>query len=325
MLKLFRWCSTLAMLSVGSLLATNHPCPGSWGASIDFVFLKPSVDDTSFVIKGPATVTLPSGTKRNNDLGFKPGFRLGGVYALCDCNQEFQVYYTRLSVGQSKRVSGDRLWGPLGINTIGSNLDPFEGTAQSDAHSLYQRVEANFAQQTFDYCGLDVYLQLGFEFASFNFRQSDTYAITAGPTIDHRQKSKTWGIGPQVGLAVEYDLCDCSEYLPGKWSLTGLASGSLLVSESKLRNQQGVALTHLTTVDDPAWRFVPAVHARIGVNYGTTIQCHETNFEVGYEFNSYFRGLARSGFPNSGTTGLNPVGFYNYDLQGLYISGSMQF
>ena len=280
-----------------------------------------------FVIKSPATSVLPNGTIRNNDFGFKSGFRLGGVYALCDCKREFQVYYTRLSAGHSKRVSGDRLWGPVGIGTIEGegSLYPFEGTAQSDVHSLYQRVEANFAQQTFDCSGLDVYLQLGFEFASFNYRQNDVYARTVGATIDRRQKSKTWGIGPQVGLAVEYDLCDCSEYLPGRWSLTGLASGSLLVSESKLRNQQGVALTHLRAVDDPAWRIVPAVHARIGLNYGTTIQCYETNFEVGYEFNSYFRGLARSGFPNSGTTGLNPVGFYNYDLQGLYISGSMHF
>lgn len=317
MLKLFRLCSALAMLSVGSLLATDHPCPGNWGASIDFLYLKPSVDDTFFVVKASEAQEVPSGQKHNNEFGFKPGFRIGGVYALCDCNQELQVYYTRLSANHRKSVSGNFLWRPgsTAAATVG-----FAGGAESNLHTLYQRVDANFAQQTYSCCGLDVYLQLGLEFASFHLKERHNYTLTGNGSFSNHQQSKSCGLGPQLGMALEYELCDCSEYLPGSWSITGLASGSLLASQNKLRNQQ----TGLNLRDQNTWRLVPALHARIGLNYATTIDCYEANLEVGYEFNSYLRGLTRNGFPNS-LANLNPVGHYNYDLQGLYVSASVQF
>ncbi len=330
MFKLLRWCSVLTILSAGSLLATNHPCPGNWGVSVDFLYLKPSVDDTYFVIQSPTTSTAPNGTRKNNDFHFHPGFRIGGVYEFCECNQELQVYYTRLSCKQSKTLSGSFFWPTAGHPfRTGDGIDPFNdytGTASSSVQTLYQRVDANFAQQTLCCCGLDVYLQLGLEYAYLHLNETDTYAITDNVTSNVYQKSRAWGIGPQLGTSIEYQLCECEDYLPGKLSFTGLASGSLLASQSNGSTRQTVGVASSLSVSDPnTWRIIPALHARVGLNYATTISCYDANLEIGYEFNTYLKGLGRAVFLDSTALGSSTSQYRDYDVQGLYISAAMQF
>jgi len=329
MLKFFQLCSIVTVLGFGSLFANSHPAPGHLEVSADFIYLKPSVDDSYFVIKSPTGVSLPfflAGERINNDFDFEPGFRVGGAYALCDCNREFQIYYTRLDSNQHKLVSGEFLYATTGCAACAEQFFNYTGTASSKLDCLYQRVDANYAQQVFNCCGLDLYVQLGLEYADIHFTETFQYIRTVPETglptegtVHHNLK--TWGVGPQLGFALDYDLYQCAtSYLPGTLSLNIVSSGSLLVGETKFH----LTDRNLDINNKDTWRVVPALHAKIGLNYETCISCYSTSLEIGYEFNSYFRSLTRVAAPDPNSV-VSYNNFNNFDTQGLYVSAIMRF
>lgn len=324
MLKHFRLCTALFALSAGTLMANNHPSPGSWGITGEYLYLRPSVDETNFVISSPTTSEFPTGKREHNDFQFHSGYRVGGAYGFCECPSELQIEYTHLSAKDSKTVNGDFLWGTLGHANFASNFENFAGSASSRLNVLYQRVDANYAQSVFNCCGLDLYAQFGLEYASLRFREHFAYQSTILGTI--HQRSKMWGIGPQLGFEFDYELYQFTDCLPGSLSLNVLSTGSLLVSKTRAREHNVLGeTTFLDVHDHHTKRIIPALHTRIGLNYSTCISGFGALLEVGYEFSSYFRALSRTTFPDDVATGLSSTNYYNFDIQGLYVDAMITF
>lgn len=325
MYKLFRFCTFLMTLSLGSLFANSHPAPGEWELSADYLFLKPTFDDTYFVIKSPQTTTFPNGRRENNDFDFESGFRVGAKYALCDCASEAEISYTWLGASEKKVVSGDFLWGTIGRADFASAFENYTGSAGSKLHLLYQRLDALYSQEIYNCCGLDFYLQFGLETAYLRLNEQYEYLnVTTLGEID--QRSKTWGVGPQLGIALDYELCECTCFLPGTLSLNVVSSGSILASETSTNERNILAGTSLLNVSDRnTWRTIPAFHSRVGLNYDVPYSCFDINFEIGYEFSSYLRALSRVSFPDDVADGLASTNYYNFDVQGLYVSASVRF
>lgn len=332
MLKQTKFILLLLALCTGSLFAYPHPCPGSFTVEADYLYLFPTVDDTFFVVNSPAT-DVTSGTRVKNDFHFHSGFRVGGAYAFCDCERDFQVYYTRLFAKQSKTVRGPLLSASTSNGVLAVNFAGYTGSASSNLGLLYQRVDGFVDQHLFCICGVNVYLQGGFEFAYLRLNERYTYRIDGVPTpgIQH-ERSKTWGIGPQFGFETDYNLCQFTSCLPGTLSLVACSSGSLLVSKTERRSLlNNVTLagivpgaTSFNLHDNSTWRCIPAFHARVGLNYATCFSCFGASLEIGYEFNTYVRGLARLIHPAvaSNTSSTN---YYNFDVQGLYVAADFTF
>lgn len=336
MLKFFR-LFLLCFLFKGALFAYTHPCSGEWLIEADYLFLLPSVDDTYFVLNASQDGVFPDGTREQNDFDFQSGFRVGGAYGFCDCNRELRGYYTRLRATQSRTVNGDFLWPTVGRpNTIVS-FESFPGSASSDLDLLYQRADGFFAQKIFCCCGLDLYLQGGLEFAYIRLHEDIDYNdLEVGETGTRAQifrKSRAWGIGPQLGLELGYEICQFSCCLPSKLSVVGYASGSLLASQTRDKefeqnvvNNTGQVVPRGNTVDEHTWRIIPALHAQIGLNYEMCFSCFGASLEVGYEFNSYLRALSRLDFPAfAEAISLTYTHFVNFDVQGLYVAGTITF
>lgn len=315
--------SALSAASAGNF----DPSNGQFRVIGEYLYWMPSVDDTYFVIEADATSTFPTGTRRNNDFNFNSGYRVGGAYLFCDCNRELLVRYTNLNFTQRKTVTGDFLWATQGRADFASGFENYAGTASSQLKFLYQNIDAVFAQQLYDCCGLDFAVEFGLEAVELKLNESYTYAVTGADigTID--QHSKTTGIGPKVGFAVGYELftgdCNC----PGTLSLNICTAGSLLAADTKTSatNATTGGGTLLDVSDKKSWRVIPALHARVGLNYDMNFGCGDASLEVGYEFTSFLRGLSRTAYPDDVADSLSYNNFYNFDMQGLYVSGSFTF
>jgi len=333
MFKKLSLYASLAVLSIGSLAAANYdPSNGQWRVIGEYLYWAPSVDDTYFVIDSPETTSFPNGKRKSNDLNFHSGYRVGGDYLFCDCNRAIQVTYTNLNFKQNKTVTGDYLWATNGPVTLTGYFSDYSGSAKSHIKFEYQNLDAFYAQQLFECCGLDFGVQLGLEAVELKLNETDTYIGPVETGLVH-QHSKTNGIGPKIGFSVGYNLfestdCDCASRL----SLNFLTAGSLLASDTKAHidaevNTDGTSTSVLDVSNKKDWRVIPALHARVGLNYDMVFSCVEASLEVGYEFTSFLRGLTRTSFPDRliGVSGMSFSNFYNFDMQGLYVSGNVTF
>lgn len=324
---------SLITLTSGVLFARDLPKPGSLEVSGDFVYLMPTIDDTYFVIDSPITTTFPNGERKNNDFDFRPGFRVGAAYAFCHCNRGLEVSYTYLYSKKHKNVAGNFLWATVGRADFASVFENYTGEASSALSSLYQSAEAKFVQQTLHCCGVNLAFQAGLEYAYFNLRENYEYAITTGTGVgtfgDVRQKCKTWGIGPQVGVSLDYELFRSCGQNPNKLSLFVGTSGSILTGETRVHDFNATTLSVSTTLldltNEDTWRIIPAFHSRVGLNYDIDFCTFGASLEVGYEFSTYLRGISRVLFQDDVADGLSSNNYYNYDLQGLYVSASVRF
>ncbi|MBY0530081.1 MAG: hypothetical protein K2P51_07850 [Rhabdochlamydiaceae bacterium] len=310
-------------------LVPSLPCPEAWRFSGTFLYLLPTFDDTYFVIESPTSTTYPNGVRKNNDFGFEPAFRLGVEYAFCENNREVQAFYTRFEADQSRRSSGDFLWATLGGPDFASRFENYHGSATSKLNLLYQRLDLNFSQQIVNNKGVYFYLQPGLELAYLRLTEHYRYHLegaTAHGSI--RQRSRVAGIGPQMGIGVDYNIYQgtYSSTISHALTLNALFSGSILMGHAGVKESNEYDEDPLLTVkDEKTWRTVPALHAKAGLNY--VILGTHVGFSLGltYEFNTYVRGLARVIFPDDVADAENFTNYYNYDLQGLGITAALSF
>lgn len=324
MLKKIKLFTALKMLIVASACAYSHPPPGNWTVSGDYLYMLPTFDDTYFVINSPTSTLFPNGAKENNDFRFNTGYRVGGVLGL-DAGREFQGYYTQLGVDRSKTVTGDFLWATVGQSNLVTVFENYAGTATSNLHLLYQRADGILAQQAFEFECAELFLNFGVEYAYLRLNEDYQYSVTGGAVATIDRRSKAWGIGPQAGFELDYEFANCC-CSPGSIMLKAVSSVSLLNSRSTHSDVNILSgATLLRTTDKSTWRIIPALHARLSINMESYTCCGVVSLEVGYEFNSYIRGLTRAIYPDDEADSLSWNEYYNFDVQGLFISATLGF
>lgn len=310
-------------------LLPSQPCPDRWRYSGDFLYLLPTLDDTYYVIdSGFLLTTFPNGERKNNDIGFSPAFRVGAEYAFCDTHRELQAFFSHLTVRQERTVAGSHLWATVGRADLVSSFESYGGSATSILNLLYQHLDVNFSQQILNSYGMYFYIQPGMEYAYLRLDEDYAYQITGSSLGTVDQKSRAWGVGPQIGLGLDYNFYQGSLTCKTThaFSITSLFSGSILMGRAKTDNFQTLAgATVVNVTDEHTWRTLPAFHARVGLNYLIHGSRCSGSLGVGYEFNSYVRALSRVAFPDDVADGFCTTNYYNFDIQGLYVSAALSF
>lgn len=311
------------------LLLPSLSCPDAWRISGDFLYFLPTFDDTYFVIDSGIATASPNGKRLNNDFNFKPGFRVGAEYACCDSRRGIQGFYSRVSASEHRTVSGEHLWATLGRPDLTSSFEDYSGTASSRLSMLYQSADLNYSQQILNTCGLYFYIQPGIEYAYLRLEENYEYELTVTDVEGEiKQKSRGWGVGPQIGLGMDYNFYQGSLTCTTTHAITGtsLFSGSILMGRGKTKNHQVLDdVTVLNVRDEHTWKTIPALHARLGLNYIIQASCFGVSLGVGYEFNTYIRALSRVIFSDDVADALCNTNYYNFDLQGLTVSGAVSF
>jgi hypothetical protein len=297
---------------------------GTFRFSADYVFLKPQVGDTFFALAAPASNTIPTGDRKNNDLDYHSGFRVAGGYELPGSGRELELAYTRLGLDQSRTVAGSFLWATLGRADFTSNFENYAGSASSDLDLTYQRIDASFAQPV-RVSDLDLSLRFGIEYASLRLREEYRYTSLAA-LGQIGETSRTWGIGPEVGLGLDYQILASQGWLPGDLSVDMLSSASLLISQTNTRANNVVNGTPLLDVtDDDTSRIIPAFHTRLGFTYGMPVMGFGAALSVGYQLDTYLGALSDVTYPDDVADGLADTDTQDFDAQGLYTSLTLRF
>lgn len=310
------------------VLLPSLPCPDHWRISGSFLYLLPTLDDTYFVMDSGITTIFPNGKRLNNDFGFNPGFQVGAEYACCDTLREVQAFYSHLSASQHRTVTGTHLWATLGCPNLTRNFENYNGTASSNLDLLYHNLELNLSQEVWGCSSLYINVQPGVEYAYLRLEEDYNYNAGVGGVGTIDQKSRTWGVGPKMGVSMDYSLYQgsltCSS--TQAFALTSRFSGSILMGRGKTRNSQILTtINELRTFDEHTWRTIPALHANVGLSYLVYTSWVGISLTVGYEFNTYVRALAKTVFPDIAADGLCFTNYYNFDIQGLYVTGALSF
>jgi hypothetical protein len=312
-----------------ALEATAPPAAGEPRVFAELLFVMPTLDDTTFVIRAPTSGAAPSGQRENADFDYEPAFRLGAGYEFAS-GRAVELSYTNLEANSSETVTGDFLWATRGSPVWAGTFDEFPGVASADIDADYQRIDAHLNQPWpiagFDDLGLG--LVLGFEWADFRVGEHYLYDNQSGGVGIGQVStaSRSWGIGPEIGLDLGYGICHACG-IPGALSLSGAASIGVLFSETHTRASiTEFGAPRFSARDDDTSRLLPVIHARMGLAYAVPVaERVEARFELGYQLDSYLRGLARSSFVDDTAQGLSTTDYYDFDLQGVYLSFGAAF
>lgn len=353
MFKRFQLCLMAMTVYAGSLLANSHPNPGQWQLSADYVLLRPTLGD-EFVFSSNEGSSL-DGSGRRNHFDYSSGFRIDAGYAFCDCGREVRLTYTYLDGRRSRRCHGDHLY--TTETDLDEHFSDFKGSSHSRHGLNYQDFDIVYAQQIYNCCGLDFYVRIGLEaayirFHPHHFHHSEPISATIenakgekevvvaeeGRSGRRSKHHRTWGVGPQIGFAFDWDLWSCySSCMPGNLSLNVVTSGGLLASqhnrhhhshsgeiednnEAKFGSELSSCRNH-----DQEWRVVPAFHTKIGLGYQTSCSCGDVGLEVGYEFNSYLSAIHQRHHTGHHHRASGIHHFEDFHVHGLYVSANVRF
>src|SRR5262249_46795358 len=97
----------------------------------ELLFVKPTLDDTTFVVRSPSSAPVPTGQRINDDFDYEPAFRIGAGYELAS-GRTVEASYARLEANASQVVAGDFLFATRGSPVWGGTFDGYPGFAAAD-------------------------------------------------------------------------------------------------------------------------------------------------------------------------------------------------
>lgn len=295
--------------------------------SATFLYLKPNIDDTHFVLtsfdntyKGSP---YPKGKRHQNVAPFTPGFCLDASYKICE-DSSLNIQSTFFNAHSTHSVSGDFLYDTNGFPGFGSqDSGLYKGTAHSKNTYHFYAGQFTYQQTCFNHCtwiaGLhSAYIKFkehGFSFGTF----VNNDGLRPYKNNLHRN-SQFWGIGPMIGLDFQYPL--------GAWAIKLKATGSLLCANTKSD------LRYVTLRTGPGgsgvfngglWRITPAANADLSLHYILNCKCTRLKVELGYAFILYSHSVNK-------ITGLDVafpgdiIDVYNsFSLHGPYLRVGCEF
>lgn len=308
-----------------------------WSAT--FLYLKPSVDDSHYVISSfdntfNGTV-FPKGKRHQNCTSFTPGFSVEGLYAIDPNISCVDLRFTYFTARSTDSVSGDFLYDTNGFPGFGAQDTPiYAGTARSKNSYDFYAGDITYNRTFMDFCPENLIFIVGLHVAYIKFKEHTT---SSGTFINNQvvkplsnnlhRHSQFYGVGPQIGLDYQFLLFKLCRFL-GTWAFRMQARGSLLCGNTKsnlryvtLRTGPGGVGIH----NGDLWRVIPEASTEFGINYTLNHPCFSLAVELGYACIWYSKCVNR-------TTGLD-VAFAgdtidisnSFSLHGPYLRVSSAF
>ncbi len=297
--------------------ATLHPPPCTFGLQGELLIFKATQEQTDFATLFNSDVDL-NGKSINNQIGFKPGFRIEAAYAF-DCLHEIHGRFTHFTPDHTKRISGV-------MNISGTSItDSFD--AESKLEMNYYNAELLWCRGLYDCPDFDFSWQVGLEYSYFRSTINNFYSPInlTGTFFGLRDRSTFWGLGPEIVLDLDYPF---SHIGCGALSICANLRGALLASQTKFNNTLTTATTSTHFRAPSFWRVTPLFDARLGLNWLLPFKCFTASFEVGYEW-LWMHFVANKNFPrvSIGNQVTFPTinNFSDVTFQGPYIALSLAF
>lgn len=278
--------------------------PGHFALNTELLYMAPSYDDTYFVLRGRGVDGLeaptPYGKRINNPVGYNFGWRLEGIFGLCNSCCDLRLRWTHLFATSGKEVSNPNLFAelwPLYIIPGDRSLsvsEPYAGIATSKIDVMHQKGEALLQEQGWNLCGCRFLLREGVEWSYLRYHEIIDYTEASGRSERFQFHGHTKGVGPQIGVII---LCEpwrnfC--FWPEGFDFKFLTTGSLIAGNTKSKLKIFDVTGRENRISQNSfWRFVPEWCWSFGFNYRRCLFSHPLSVEVGYEMTTYFRGVSK--------------------------------
>ncbi|MCB1113924.1 MAG: hypothetical protein KDK62_04125 [Chlamydiia bacterium] len=325
-----------AALCTGPLFADNYG--GKFRVTGEYLYLKPSVESNYFVQvsdEEPGQFAV-SGRQIQDQFNYASGYRAEVGYTFCGLG-EVSLGYTHLTDSTSKQIEGEFLTPTLGDDLFDQNYAYYPGTATSHLDVRYKSWGAYYTLPVCAPSCCDFSLVFGLEYVDIKFKQLAEFVDSSSEenlTGQVALTSKTRGMGPIAGLKIACPVfsfgCDCSHVI----TFRGYASAGLFVTRN-IGKASAVDIDNSTGEIDRLYvdlsrkrssDMTPALFARFGLSYDYCFKCIDTRWEIGYQLASYYNAVMRTHMPQSASASSFSFHRYNnFNLQGLYISGSLMY
>lgn len=279
----------LCALSLGaSVNAYMHTEPGKIGVQGEWIFLQPTLDDT-YIGQVPKNLNDPSLTNQFKNgpfpaatLDYTSGYRVEGVYAFCNDQNDVRVRVTGLQSNKSRTVP------VIFPQEFTLTTAPFQ-SAHSKLNLEFISVEALASQKIYDCRPFYFSVSGGLNYVQIKTRQNLFFITRSGNTELQKYSDKFDGVGPELVLDFEYlcfsrMVCSC----PIALSFVANFRETLLIGREGPRfiDQSNVELPN-NYVCEKVWRIIPVEYLRAGFNLSSQYNCMEFSLEAGYEVMHY--------------------------------------
>jgi hypothetical protein len=302
------------------------PAAGVPNLFAELLIVRPTIDDTAFVLRSPSSTTFPNGTRESDEFDYEAGFRIGAGYEIAESGRKVELSYSRLEADATETINGDFLWATVGNPDFAGSFTNYAGSAAARIDADYQRIDLHVTQP-WRVAGAELGLEFGLEWA--DFRVGERYVFvndTAPNTGVVSAASRSWGIGPEIGLGLGFEICHACG-IPGAFSLAAGSSIALLLTDTNTRaSTVSSGAPALSVRDEETSRVIPAIHARAGFTYAVPVAEHvAATASVGYQIDTYLNGLTRAAFVDDVAPSLSATHEYDFDLHGIYASFGVVF
>lgn len=318
---------------------SNDACCFPIKFSAELLYFKPSIENSSFAISSIANASggefYPSGKRHHNRANYKPGFRIEGLYELCDCNY-LDGRFTYFRAGHRDSANGPFLFDTIGFPGEGAQAP--EDTSYAGAARIHDRYRYYAGDLTFNRlslcsCADNLYLLFGLHYANIqhktHFRSFGTFLDgSVSLPVDNllNSRSRFWGIGPQIGFDYTYKLPYCCL---GRFSLHTDLRAALLCSKSHATfhysSRRTINTAGVNLDNDHVWHVNPALDARIGGTYNFCFCGYEGALEIGYEWVWYHNGINTITGYDVAFPGDSIDYYSNFSIHGPYLRLGVDF
>jgi len=323
-MKKFTYISTFFVcFAIKSLQASITSQPGSWDIQGEYLYLLPMVSESNYAVNITPDTTVAIGENFSNELDFHHAYRVEGVYTFHNCFNDFRVVWTHLP--KFSDTSSTTSPSPTLFPTQGQfDFATFFSSARSKISLEYYAIDALAGFHWLQCDKFTFLLQAGLHYAHFHFKEELTFTAPSN-TFSLLNKSRLWGIGPELTLGLDYIL-PFGQNLFSRIGACGLEAklrGALLASRRFGLKSNTHTTLFLDVSDDSIWDTVSFWDIRINFNYHLVFQSFNANLKIGYEVLSYRDAISRVQYAGFGTISNNIYSDANF--QGPFAALSFSF
>ncbi len=326
----------IAQCEISWAACSCEECGRSYfGIREEYLYLQPLFDNTFIPnpnVNGPSPfVTAVPGSREEILFDYESGYRFSAFYFNSDKEnflQEVGASFTYLPAHHSRRFNRHSSL----LNESSGSTDTEEINPLSLVHFIEAEHELNyyagdlyFNHFVADLCHFSFSAQFGLHYAWMDYHNrvhfsAENTAILRQATL--KEKSHTWGIGPQLGFDLSYTF-------KRRLKVKAFFKGGLLVSRSKVNLREtaesSLPFSTIHEKNGPLWRVLPFWEGNASLSYSYSISSYELEFEVGYEYLSYPDFIRRIQMDNNNVADIVGDIYSNIAFQGPYVALTFGF
>lgn len=305
-----------------------EPC-GAWSVygTVSFTYWQPIELGLTYAINnGNTTQVIQDAKTEGVSFSYEPGFELGLGWFYPHDNWESYLSYTYFRGSADGSTSG-----AAGTIIRGSWFAIANGDVLADSGSASWKISMNtidFELARSMYLGSHLTMRPHFGlrtmWGSQDLNLSYTGTFDVYGTIESRNDSSSWGIGPRAGVKTNW-------HFGYGFSGVGVAGASILYSHYTVNHSEpdedSIAAGNLFVINDQeAYTFRPNAEMAVGFEWGSYLGCdsYHLNFAAMYEFQVFWNQNAmREVFDFTSINGFGSL--YDLFLHGLTVTGQLDF